>query len=177
MQVDCRNSHEKFSKQAVYSLIFNEDRTHVLMVKRRDLPVWVLPGGGLDPHETPEEGAERETAEESGFQVAVVRKVAEYLPVNVFTQYAHLFECVIVGGAPKTGSETREICFYPITLLKELPPPFEYWILDGLAGHPEVLRKKTEGVTWCKFFCLLLRHPLLVIRYLLTKIGIRFIHK
>lgn len=174
MQVDTDDLWKKFPKQAVYSLIFNEDRTHVLMVKRRDLPVWVLPGGGLDQEETPEIGAQREVLEESGFQVKILRKVAEYFPVNAFTQYTHLFECAIIAGTPQIGAETQEICFYPVTLLKELPPPFEHWILDGLAGHSEILRKQVEGVTWWRFFYLLLRHPILVIRYLLTKMGVHF---
>lgn len=161
-----------FPKQAVYGIVFNEDRTKVLMVKRRDIPVWVLPGGGLDRHETPEQGAVREVLEETGYQVAITRKIAEYLPVNKMTQYTHLFECAILQGEAQTGAETQEICYYPLDSLKKLPPPFEGWILDAAANHPQMLRKNVEGVTWFRFFQLLLQHPLLVGRYVLTKLGI-----
>ena len=50
--------------QAIYGILFNEERTEVLLVKRRDLPVWVLPGGGLDAGETPLDGVKREVEEE-----------------------------------------------------------------------------------------------------------------
>lgn len=160
--------------QAVYGIIFSEDRSHVLMVKRRDLPVWVLPGGGLDPGETPEQGVCREVEEESGFEVEVVRKIAEYSPVNCLTQRTHLFECRIKGGAAQVGKETRAVEFYPIAASGKLPPPFEHWIRDALANHLSTLQKPIEGVTWMRFFRLLACHPVMVIRYLLTKIGIRF---
>ena len=32
-------------KQAVYGIIFNEARDAVLLIQRRDIPVWVLPEG------------------------------------------------------------------------------------------------------------------------------------
>lgn len=166
MQVD------KFSKQAVFGIIFNSERTHVLMVKRRDIPVWVLPGGGLDQNETPEEGTLREILEETGYRAAIVRKVAEYLPVNKMTQYTHVFECRVVEGSAQTGAETQQVDYYPLTELRRLPPPFEGWILDAVANYPHLLRKKIEGVTWLKFFKLLLSHPILVGRYVLTKLGI-----
>lgn len=161
-----------FAKQAVYGIVFNPERTEVLMVKRRDIPVWVLPGGGRDSGETPEEGAMREVLEETGYRVEIIRKVAEYLPVNKMTQYTHVFECRIVEGSAQITDETQGICFYPLKRLSKLPPPFEGWILDAAANHPHVLRKKIEGVTYARFFQLLLRHPLLVGRYVLTKLGI-----
>ncbi len=172
MQADNQNSWAQFPKQAVYGIIFNPDRTQVLMVKRRDIPVWVLPGGGLEHSEAPEEGAVREILEETGYQAAIVRKIAEYLPVNKMTQYTHVFECRIIGGSAQTGAESQQVDYYPLTELKKLPPPFEGWILDAAANHPDILRKKIEGVTWLKFFKLLLCHPLLVGRYVLTKLGI-----
>ena len=66
--------------ESVYGILFNAARTEVLMVQRRDIPVWVLPGGGLDKGEAPEEGTLREVLEETGYKTAIVRKVAEYLP-------------------------------------------------------------------------------------------------
>lgn len=159
-------------KQAVYGIIFNETRSEVLLIKRRDIPVWVLPGGGLDPGELPEEGAIREVWEETGFTSKVIRKVAEYLPVNKMTQLSHFFECEIVGGAAQIGSETKEIRFFPLNALPLLPPPYEGWIRDAAANYPEMLRKKIEGVSYAVFFKLLARHPFLVSRYLLTKLGI-----
>jgi 8-oxo-dGTP pyrophosphatase MutT (NUDIX family) len=169
MQAD---SWVAFPKQAVYGIVFNQQKDRVLMVKRRDIPVWVLPGGGLERNETPEEGTIREVLEETGYRVAITRKIAEYLPVNRMTQYTHVFECRIIDGFATTSAETKEISYYPLTLLNQLPPPFENWILDTLANHPSILRKKIKGVTWLRFFLLLLRHPILTGRYVLSRLGI-----
>jgi 8-oxo-dGTP diphosphatase len=163
-------------KQAVYGIVFNRPRTEVLLIKRRDIPVWVLPGGGLDQGESPEQGAIREVFEETGFKTSVVRKVAEYLPVNKMTQFSHLFECQIDEGSAQTGAETKEVRFFPLDDLPGLPPPYEGWIRDAAAGHSSVLRKKIEGVSYWVLFKLLIQHPILVGRYLLTKLGIHINH-
>ncbi len=159
-------------KQAVYGIVFNENREEVLLIKRMDIPVWVLPGGGLDPGELPEVGAVREVLEETGFNSVIVRKVAKYLPVNKMTQLSHLFECRIVDGKAKTGSETKEVRFFPLNDLPALPPPYKGWISDAAANHPTVLCKKIEGVSYWVLVKLLIQHPILVGRYLLTKLGI-----
>ncbi len=164
--------HPLPEKQAVYGIVFNENRTEVLLIKRMDIPVWVLPGGGLDPGESPEAGAVREVLEETGFNSVVVRKVAEYLPVNKMTQPSHLFECRIISGAAKTGDETKAVRFFPLNALPPLPPPYKGWIADAAANHPSVLRKKIEGVSYWVLLKLLIQHPILVGRYLLTKLGI-----
>jgi 8-oxo-dGTP diphosphatase len=160
------------SKQALSAVVFNAERTQLLLIKRRDIPVWVLPGGGLESEETPEEGVRREVLEETGLEVSIVRKVAEYLPVNWMTQLTHLFECRIRQGECKIGLETKEVRFFPLDGLPMLPPPYAAWIKDTLAGYPDVIRKKIEGVTLWVLLKLLLQHPLLVGRYLLTKMGI-----
>ncbi len=162
-------------KQAIYGVLFNKERTEVLLVQRRDLPVWVLPGGGLDPGETPLDGVKREVEEESGCKVEIVRQVAEYLSVNSLTQKTHFFECKIVGGTPTATEESKQSKFFPLDALpSRLAPPFPLWIEDALLGKDEVLIKKTEGVTYFILVKLLLQHPILITRYLLTKLGIRF---
>lgn len=158
--------------QSVYGIVFSENRSQVLLVKRRDIPVWVLPGGGLDAGESPEAGAVRELKEETGLDTAIVRKVAEYLPVNRMTKFSHFFECKILRGEIKTSSETSDVAFFPLNALPPLPPPYEGWIRDAAANHPAMLRKEIEGVTYGVFFKLLFQHPILVGRYLLTKLGI-----
>ncbi len=158
--------------ESVYGILFNAARTEVLMVQRRDIPVWVLPGGGLDKGEAPEEGTLREVLEETGYKTAIVRKVAEYLPVNKMTKFSHLFECRIISGSMQTSAETRDIRFFPLNALPPLPPPYEGWIRDAAANHPAVLSKEIEGVSYWVLVKLLVQHPILVGRYLLTKLGI-----
>lgn len=159
-------------KQAVCGLIFNDAKNQVLLIKRRDIPVWVPPGGGLDAGETPEAGVVREVLEETGYEVDIVRKTAEYLPVNWMTQLTHVFECRLKSGEAKCGSETQDVRFFALNSLPLLPPPYEGWIRDAAAGHPYLIRKEIEGVTLFVLLKLFIQHPLLVGRYLLTKLGI-----
>ncbi len=163
------------TKEAVYGVVFSEDRKKVLLVKRRDLPVWVLPGGGLDKGEMIEEGVIREVEEETGFTVTIIRQVAEYLPVNNLTQKTYFFECKITGGNCTPNAEAKEVSFFSIdNLPSRLAPPFSLWIKDALPEKQKKVIKKTEGVTYTILIKLLLTHPILLIRYLLTKLGIRF---
>ncbi|HEY2811049.1 MAG TPA: NUDIX domain-containing protein [Rhabdochlamydiaceae bacterium] len=160
------------SKQAIFGVVFNEERTEVLLIKRRDIPVWVFPGGGLESGENPEEGVRREVLEETGLDVRIVRKIAEYLPVNWMTQFTHVYECRPLSGKAKTGKEAKEVRFFPINALPLLPPPYDRWIQEAIANYPAMIRKEIEGVTMWILFKLLIQHPILVGRYLLTKIGI-----
>lgn len=43
-----------------------DNHQKLLLVKRRDVPVWVFPGGGIEKGETPERAVVREVFEESG---------------------------------------------------------------------------------------------------------------
>ena len=53
-------------KSGATALIFKDKRSQVLMIKRRDVPLWVLPGGSIDANESPEEAVVREVLEETG---------------------------------------------------------------------------------------------------------------
>lgn len=132
-----------------------------------------MPGGGIEPDESAEDAIVREFLEETGCQVKIKRKIADYLPVNRMTQKTYFFECQTIGGELTVGNETKEIQFFSIdNLPRALAPPYKGWILDAQAGHPSVLCKKIEGVSYWMFLYLLICHPILVTRFLLTKIGI-----
>lgn len=162
-------------EHAVSCIVFSPDRLSVLLIKRQDVPVWVLPGGGIDPGESPEQAAVREMHEETGYHTQIKRKVAEYSPRNRFSKPTHFFELEIVSGTPTTGEETAALAFFPIDHLpKPMPPPYAYWIQDALEGRAEMIRKEVEGTSYGVFIKLLLLHPVLVCRFLLTKCGIRF---
>ena len=162
-------------KQAVCAILMRGNS--VLLIKRRDIPVWVLPGGGIEPGELPEIAACREVLEETGFHVRIVRKIAEYQPVNKLTQLTHFFECVIESGSASKGSETRDVAFFPVDQLPTLlAPPYSSWIADALCYEPHVMIKPVEGASYKDLLRHLLAHPILVARFLLTKIGIHINH-
>ena len=160
-------------KQAVSTIIFRYNKEQLLLIKRRDIPVWVLPGGGIEPYETPEQAAVREVLEETGLHITIKRKVARFTPLNRLAQITHFFECEIHSGEPEIGLETKEIQFFSVQALpKYLAPPYREWIEDALLDSSEVMEKEISSVTYKRCFQLFLMHPLLVTRFLLTKCGI-----
>jgi len=163
------------SSQTAIGIIFSKD-DQVLLVKRRDVPVWVLPGGGIEENESIEDATIREILEETGFHVKVKRKVGKYLPVNRLARITHLFECEIIKGNPTIGFESKEVCFFPIKKLPKLiPPPHDEWIDDSLKKLKDPILKKLVRVNYLTLLINFFKHPCLVFRFLLTKIGLTII--
>ncbi len=156
--------------QSVAGAIFSPDRSKILLIKRRDVPVWVLPGGGIDPGESPNTAIVREVLEETGFSVKVNRLVGDYIPINRLAKRTHLFECEILHGKAQITKETRGIQFFSFKELPPMPPPYLEWILDAQKQGPTV-QKKLTSVNYRTFLKLLALHPLFVTRFLLARIG------
>jgi 8-oxo-dGTP pyrophosphatase MutT (NUDIX family) len=157
--------------KSVAGAIFSPDRCAILLIKRRDVPVWVLPGGGIDSGEIPENAIVREILEETGFTVKIDRLVADYIPLNLLAKRTHLFECSILKGKPEITSETRGIQFFPLDRLPPLPPPYLEWIKDARKNLPP-FQKNLTSVTYFSLVKNLILHPILVIRFLLSRIGL-----
>jgi 8-oxo-dGTP diphosphatase len=159
--------------ESVITVCFSKDRTKVLLVKRRDVPVWVLPGGGSEIDEPLENTATRETFEESGYKVKVSKKVGEYTPINKLTRFTHLFECEILSGKPTISNETKEVKFFDVkNLPKYLPPPYGQWIEDAHLNKKEMITKELSNITYLLFVRYLLTYPILVFRFVLSRMGI-----
>lgn len=163
-------------KKGAIGIVFSENRSQVLLVKRRDVPVWVLPGGGIEDNEPPEDAVERELFEETGLKVKVVKKVAEYVPINCLASHTYFYECKAESPIPSQLSpqeENQEVAFYPINAL---PYPFFFlhteWIEDALQESSAPIVKKMKSVTWRALFSNALLHPILLFRYLLARIGL-----
>lgn len=60
------------TRLAAYAVIVDDqDRVLLALWNEPEEPLWTLPGGGVDLHETAEEGAIREVREETGYDVAL----------------------------------------------------------------------------------------------------------
>lgn len=158
---------------AAIGIIFNS-KNELLLVQRQDVSVWVLPGGGIDPGESPEAAATREVFEETGLRTQVSRKIAEYTPINRLSHFTHVFLCEFVEGSLQKGSETCDVQFFT---LDQLPSNLFFihhdWIHDALLNHTDVIRKPLDQVTYWAFIKYLVRHPLQTLRFLWTQILIR----
>ncbi len=161
------------TKKSVIGVVFSKDRNEILLTKRRDVPVWVLPGGGVEKNEDEKEAIKREIFEETGFNVHIKRKVGIYIPINKLTKKTHLYECSINSGIAKISNETKEIKFFPINNLPKLmPPPYDEWIKDAHQNNKTIIKKKLSNITYKKLLINFILHPTLVIRFLLSRIGI-----
>ena len=84
--------------------IIRDDAGRVLLSRRTDSGWWNLPGGGVEPHESVEEGLVREVREETGLEVATGRLVGVYSKPQKH-EIVITFECKIVGGTMIASDE------------------------------------------------------------------------
>ena len=157
-------------QKAALGVILSENR--ILLVKRRDLPLWVIPGGGIDEPESPEEAVIREVKEETGLDVTIVRKVGEYSPINRLSSMAHLFECKPVDGEIRCSAETADVQFFPLNSLpKTLFFLHREWVEDTLKKSPTIIRRPLKNITYPRAIFYALSHPIISAKYLYTRLS------
>jgi 8-oxo-dGTP diphosphatase len=156
--------------ESIAGLVFSPDRLSILLILRRDVPVWVLPGGGIDPGEAPEQAVLREILEETGLTVKIDRLVGRYYPINRLAKRTLLYECSILQGQIQATEETRASKFFPLTSLPPQPPPYPEWIEEGRVFNPPVTRDLLS-VNYATGLKYALTHPLLLLRFLLARMG------
>lgn len=105
------------------SAIFKNDR--ILLVREKN-GTWSLPGGWCDYNVSVAENAVKETREESGFDVKVIRLIAVHdrakhnSPLYPYGVCKMFFECSITGGEFKENSETTAVDFFTENSLPDL---------------------------------------------------------
>jgi 8-oxo-dGTP diphosphatase len=117
----------KFAGRTATAIIpFPPDK--ILLIKRRTVPFsgyWALPGGRVDSGETGEQTIVREVKEETGLDVAVMRKTGEYHEQGVqdgveYNYYPACFLVKTVGGRiEKQESEIEEIKLFSLNEVPE----------------------------------------------------------
>jgi 8-oxo-dGTP pyrophosphatase MutT (NUDIX family) len=161
-------------KEASIGIIFNSSASEVLLIKRRDVPIWVLPGGGIETGETADMACAREVIEETGLEVQVVRKIGLWLPINRLASPSHLFECEPKHeiGLLLAQAESQEVRFWPVAKLPEtLFFLHKSWIEEALKKNPLPVVKNMEELTYWRAASLLCQHPIYSLRYLLSRLG------
>ncbi len=147
-------------------------QNQVLLVQRKDVPVWVLPGGGIEDAESPEITAVRETFEESGLAIEVIDHVATYFPKNKLSSTTHLFLCQPTGTT-EMKIQDKEIAAAQFFSTSALPPtlfPLHKTFIHEWKSAPmiPIVRVLTE-VSYPALFRLFLSHPWWTMRYLWTR--------
>ncbi|MGD7054789.1 MULTISPECIES: NUDIX hydrolase [Bacillaceae] len=94
------------------------DKNEVLLIKgpRRG---WEMPGGQVEEGESLKDAAIRETKEESGIDVEIVKFCGVFQ--NVSGSICNtLFLARAIGGTPTTSPESLEVGFYPVDQALEM---------------------------------------------------------
>jgi 8-oxo-dGTP pyrophosphatase MutT (NUDIX family) len=136
-------------KQFATSVVLDDAAERVLLILRQDFRIWALPGGGIEPGETPDQAAVRETLEETGYEVAIDRLVGSYFrPQLNDTRY--VYRVHITGGQPiQNGPETVEVRWFPIHALPVKTTPLVPGIIqDTLAQSGEPFQKEQRLPAW-----------------------------
>ncbi|MEU3693719.1 NUDIX hydrolase [Streptomyces narbonensis] len=92
---------------SVAGVVVREDG-RILAIRRADNGTWEPPGGVLELHEHPEQGAAREVLEETGMHVEVERLTGVYKNMTRGV-VALVFRCRPTGGEEGTSEESTAV--------------------------------------------------------------------
>jgi ADP-ribose pyrophosphatase YjhB (NUDIX family) len=112
-------------KVDVRGVIFRDDQ--ILLVREAQDGLWTLPGGWVDPNESPSEAVTREVSEEAGFATRATKLLAVFdrakhghIPPFAFSIYKLFIRCEIESGESRPSIETLEVAFFPENGIPEL---------------------------------------------------------
>jgi ADP-ribose pyrophosphatase YjhB (NUDIX family) len=125
-------------KVGAEAAIFDEEG-RILLVRRSDDQRWCLPCGWVDPNETPAQAAVRETREEVGLEVRIVRLVdvltrPPSVETGPHTAVAVIYLCEITGGEIALSHECLDA---------------RYWRIEDVPVWHELHRRYAETARDC----------------------------
>ncbi len=157
---------------SVHAIILSLDKNKILLIKRRDVPVWVIPGGGVENNELPKDAIIREITEETGAIPTSIKQIGTYLPKSKWSNTSFLYLSSIDSSKLKSSTkEAQEIKFFNLNHLpKKIPPPFLEFINDSQTFNYSY-KKRIKSLTMLVQFKCFILHPILAIRFFLARCG------
>lgn len=129
---------------SAFGILFDESG-RVLLCLRNDYDLWNLPGGGLEPGETPDAGVIREVKEETGFDVRIKKLAGVYTKKEQNT-IVFSFVCEVIGGTITLNEEAKRIEYFAIDAIPSNASPKQVErIHDAARNLPETIFKVQTG--------------------------------
>jgi len=129
-----------------FTIVFNKEG-HILLAKRKDYPLWDLPGGTLEKEEPLENCAIRETHEETGYVISIKQKIGEYYQPQ-YDDMQHLFLGELKGGYPiENGPETEKVKWFSPNKLPVLMIPNRRKQINNYLIHKDTIIKDSITVS------------------------------
>lgn len=130
------------------TVVILDGRGRVLLARHAETGGWVVPGGSVEPHETPADAVVREAWEETGLRVEPTRVLGVYGGPEFVVTYRNgdaasylmiPFACRVMGGEPRPdGKETLELAYFSQDELDGLAlPSWARIMLRDVFRHPE----------------------------------------
>ena len=104
---------------SVRTIIFNEDKTQILLVREAALQEYSLPGGWADLYDSPSQVSKNECLQEAGAEIEVVRLVGitdrtPFKKPTSIPEYVVIFEGKITKMHKEHEYETDDVGFFDI---------------------------------------------------------------
>lgn len=118
--------------------IITDGAGRVLLGLRQDSDLWNLPGGGLEPNETPWECVTREIKEETGI-LSRPRTLFGVYSKPQESDIVFLFICKKIGGKLEVSSEAKELGYFSLDTLPENILPGHKRRIEDYYRNPNAL--------------------------------------
>lgn len=123
-------------REGAYGILLHEGRIACVQVGYSKF-TYDLPGGAIDPGETPEQALAREFLEETGLEVRVTRMVTEINHFFIhdngtpYNNHCRFFEAELIGERPsaKTEDDHELIWLPPLEVIKRLKNEGYAWAM------------------------------------------------
>ena len=126
--------------------VIRDERGRVLLQQRTDNGGWSLPGGAVDPGETPAQATVREVREETGLRVRPTKIIGVFGGTAYRGRYPNgdeveftsiLFECAIEGGELRgQDGETSALRFFTREEMPRMTTHYPHELLFATPAEP-----------------------------------------
>lgn len=110
---------------AAVGAIVRDESGRLLVIRRAQDPgkgLWSIPGGRIEPGETPEDALAREVSEETGLEVTVGKLVGSVERQGVSGDIYEIadYECALVGGTLRAATDADDARWVTADELRQL---------------------------------------------------------